>query len=220
MNLIAQLEQEEISRLGKQIPARDHEVAHRDFLVHHGVKETLVDGLVAAAQEDGTVGSGHGLSTCLREMLALRGQIDDGQLGAPFGSTGLAQHRQAAQQRLGQHHHARPTAIGTVIDAPVIVEGVVARIPAAQEIRFVARAPDHAIRSRGLDQVGKDGDDLEVHGNERRQGMRRPSLSPRTAACRSNVQAMRGISASRPPNLPGCAGLQCPPIERWPRRRG
>jgi len=103
-------------------------------------------------------------------MLALRGQIDDGQLGAPFSGTGLPQRRQAAQQRLGQHHHAGPTAIGAVIDAPIIVEGVVARVPAAQEIRVVARAPDHAIGCRGLDQVGKDGDDLEVHGNERASG--------------------------------------------------
>src|SRR6185436_11928390 len=65
--------------------------------------------------------------------------------------------------RLGQHHHAGPAAVRTVIDRPVVVRREVARVPGLQrpQARLQRAAGNPALRHR-CEHLGEDRDRVET----------------------------------------------------------
>ena len=51
--------------------------------------------------------------------------------GGGVASAAVAHGRERALQRLGHHHHARPAAVGPVVDAAIVVVGEIAQRPQA-----------------------------------------------------------------------------------------
>ena len=146
---------------GRQFASGKHVVADRQFLVHLGRQQALVHALVAPAQQDQPLAPGQFAHPGLGQRAALGTEIDDPGRGR-VGSAGRADRR---AQRVDHHHHARPPAEGTVVDAAIVALGVVARIPAVdRQQAALLRAPDHAERGALGDELGEQADDIDAHG--------------------------------------------------------
>ena len=96
----------------------------------------------------------------LGEARALRRQVDD----AGLGGVGFAGGLEGVAQRIDQHHHARTTAEHAFIDASIRIGGVIARIPCMQCQQSALLCPsDHTDSGSGLDELGKQRDDVHPH---------------------------------------------------------
>jgi hypothetical protein len=166
----------------RQFPPGQHEVAEAELTIDVPVDETLVDALVAAAQQDRTWPGGEVVDDPLVDALAGRREVHQGHrlLVAPFGPDRC----QCALQRLVQHHHAGSAAIGPVVDAAVRTLPEVAQGPGANlHPSFVERAAGDALGQRDREQIREQRDDVEAHRSSTQKSapqstvMRRPARS-------------------------------------------
>src|SRR5205807_2035774 len=108
----------------RELAAREHEVAERQLLVDAPRQEPLIDAFVAAAKQRqrALLRQLHRLAVI--EPTALRRQVNGFSI-CPV----LPGCLERPVQRLGQHHHAGPAAVRTVVHRPVVVAREIARIP-------------------------------------------------------------------------------------------
>lgn len=143
-----------------QFPAGQDEIAQAQLQVDVAVDEALVDALVAAAQQDRPRAGRELAHDGLVDAAAGGGEVHDRRaLGA-----GGAHGREAALQRLDEHHHAGAAAIGAVVDAAVVVVGELAQRPQVHvDLLRLVRAARHAQRQVRGEEVGEQRDDVETH---------------------------------------------------------
>src|SRR5690606_11118463 len=113
-------------RHGRELPAREDEIADGQLFVHPPLEQPLVDALVPAAKERKRPPLGQFHHPAVAEPPPLRREVDH-----PAATRGLRR-AQRLLERLGQHDHARAAAERTVIDRPVAVRREIPRIPQRQ----------------------------------------------------------------------------------------
>ena len=128
----------------------------------HGqdVHEPGVDALVAAADEGQGLLPRQFAGQRLRQRFARGGKHDDSSRTAlPL------QFAQGLDERLKHHHHARPAAVGPIIDDMVAILGSVARVEQAEvnEARLARLAEQRGFERRGKP-FGKEGHYVDSHG--------------------------------------------------------
>src|SRR6185503_13872201 len=132
----------------RQLAAREHEVADRDFLVDPALEQPLVHALVPPAQQSKAVLLRELQHPAVIQLLALRREVDHPSASRQLDPV------QRALQRLGEHHHARPAAVRTVVHRPVPVRREIARIPRRHGIQprlqRAARDPAPGNRAKHL----------------------------------------------------------------------
>ena len=178
----------------RQFAARQHVIADGQFLVDFTFDETLVEAFVATADQDDLCACRQLPRLFLRQRRPLRAQINHFRRLRRCPARGV----EARGQRLGQHHHSGTTAKRSVIDATIIVGGVVARIPRLhRQQAALERAPHHADLGALADEIGKQADHIDAHQKSASQStvMRRASKSTSTMNC----SAIYGINRSRSP---------------------
>ena len=146
-------------RQRRQLAAGQHEVAQAQFEIHVPIQKTLVDALVAAAQQHRTRARGEFTHQLLVDAPARRREVDHLHLAAS-----RLHRQQRTLQRLNQHDHAGAAAIRPVVDAAVGAVGKVTQLPQLDlDLARLERAPRDAVRQVRSEQLGEQGDHVEAH---------------------------------------------------------
>ncbi|MNS78737.1 hypothetical protein D3C72_1123670 [compost metagenome] len=152
-------------RHGRDLAARQHEVAEADLVGDARVDEALVDAFVASADQHRTFARRPALDRLVAQRLA------DGreQHHRCRCAAGRQRGIEAGRQGLGHHHHAGPAAERAVVHALVVALGEIARIPQHDlDLLGLVGAARHAAGHEGREQFGKKREDVEAHARAAR----------------------------------------------------
>src|SRR3954466_3850497 len=123
------------NRQRSDLPAREHEIAQRQFLVHPA-EDALVHALIAAAHQDQGVVAGELDRLGLVEAGPLRGHQHH-----PGGGRARPGRLDGRHQGLRLHHHARAAAVGNVVGDAVLAPPQTRGCRSPARARVPSRAP-------------------------------------------------------------------------------
>ena len=159
---------------GRELPAGEYIVSDGDLVPVHSGPNPLVESFIATTQKQQPIPGGQlsGLSLC--EGLASGAQKDLVERSGPFGFFN------SFKDRVRLEHHARATSEGPIIDFPMRVTGVVAKIDQLDpELPLTLRDAQNALVQIGSDSLWKERQNRTEHG-----------VSPRRKA--SSVEIRKG----------------------------
>ena len=140
-------------RHGRDLAAREHEIAHGDLFVDTFVEKALVHALIVAADEDEIV--------IVRLRRAAGGEEDGMHRRADL----IADRAPAAPQRVTLHDRAAAAAVGVIVHLVLLVGGIVPDLVGVDldEPLFLRPAEDAGVQHRrhGL---RKQRHDIKTHG--------------------------------------------------------
>ena len=143
-----------------QLAARHHEIANRNFLVDYLFYNALVYSLIVTAQQSDIVELRQLDHALLGQRLSLRGQIYKMRARARVAAEGLV----AVIYRLHLHYHARPAAVGRIVDAVVLVERIVADVAAVYfNAAALARSAYYALPEHLTAHLREEGKNINPH---------------------------------------------------------
>jgi uncharacterized protein (DUF952 family) len=134
----------------------EHDIADAEFAVDEMFVHSVVDALVATAQQREAVAYGQFLSHPLVEASPAGPE----QVQRP----GRLRRFYGREQRFRFHHHARPAAEWRIVDGPVNVGGLITRIVQAKvEQASAACLAQQALGAELIDEARKDGEHVDAH---------------------------------------------------------
>ncbi len=150
---------------GGELTAGENIVADGELAVAEGLVDALVDAFVASAEEDDAVEAGELVGDGLGEGLALGGEEDDGLAGEVAGGFGgEVEGVEGVEDGLGLEDHAFSTAEGAIVDGAVTVVGEGTEVVGGDvDLSGSDGAAEDSVLERGGEEVGKDGEDVNVH---------------------------------------------------------
>ena len=180
----------------RELAARQHVVPDRQLLVNRLVDQPLVDAFVAPCQPQEPRQRRQPPGGGLVERPTLRGQVDPGTAGGEPVAGGGNRRR----HRLDLQHHPRAAAVRAVIDRPVHVLRILARILGTDpDQTALDRAPDHSDRELVQDGVRKQRHHLHREPRPRRvHRPRSPDPSPPSPAGRRGRRASGAAARAGP----------------------
>src|ERR1700730_5594545 len=197
----------------RQLPTREHVVAHRQLAINAELDHALVHTLVPSGQQQHTRQRRQLARLRLAKGSTLRRQVH------PRAPRRQPRVRRAnrRQQRLGFHHHARSAPVGTIIDGAMRVGRVQARIfgPHAHQPASDG-APHNAKLEGSRDHARKQRDNLDLHGAFYSSSAGQSTTIVR--ATRSTLRRWRGTAStqcSRPPGACVTITAPCGMSTKW-----
>ncbi len=170
---------------GAEFAAGENVVADGKLLIAKELADALVHTFVAAADENRAIERGEVAGDGLREGFSLRGEQDNGLFGGIAGGfRGYGDGVEAFEDGLGFEDHAFAAAEGPVVDRAVAVMRECAEVVRVNAGALGAKgafedavAEDAGagvtVAGWGAEEIGKDGEDVEVHSEKgRSSGLR------------------------------------------------
>ncbi len=158
---------------GSEFAAGEDEVADRNLAVSEEIVDALVYAFVAAAEQDDAFGAGEFMGDRLSEALALGGEQDDGfALRIAFSQRSDTEGLDGSEERFGFEDHAFSATEGTVVHGAMFVFG-----PGAEVVEVdggfagVEGALEDSEAEGAIEELGKDGDDIEAQAHEDFSGL-------------------------------------------------